>query len=298
MLKRISRMLPLLLLVIVIAAGVACQKTEALSADQVVENMVAAQPDVKSLRLSLDLTADAEGSIEGEATEGSVSLSGTATIDQDSQSMQADFDLVADITGADAMSIDAGAQMYLVGGYLYVKADIADILDMTDMGEMPDMSQMWLKIAVPAEMSASMPGVEDIAGLVESSQVEMVGEEKAGGVACYVLSITPDFEQLEQALASNPLTADMDIELTDMESLLSSMSFKVWVAKDTYYLMKARMVMTVELPSEALGAPEGDDHMTINLTLNMEASQYNQSIDIELPAEAQSALDLSSYLQF
>jgi len=275
-------MLPLLFVVLVLAAGIACQKTEALSADQVVENMVAAQPDVKCLRLSLDLTADAEGSIQGEATGGSISLSGTATIDQDSQSMQADFDLVADITGADATSIDAGAEMYLVDNYLYMKVS------------MPEIPQMWLKMPVTAEISSSIPEVEDIAGLVESSQVEMVGEEKAGGVACYVLSITPDFEQLQQTLADNPLTAEMGIELPDIENLLSSMSFKVWVAKDTYFLMKARIVMSVEMDSAALGTPEGDDYMNVDLTLDLEASQYNQSIDIELPAEAQSAVPIDS----
>jgi hypothetical protein len=120
MLKRLSRVLPLLsvvLVLLVVAVGVACQKTEALTADQVVENTVAAQPDVKSLRLSLDLTADVEGSIDGEVTEGSFALSGTAAVDQNSQSMQAEFDLTADISGADATSIDAGAQLYLVGNY-------------------------------------------------------------------------------------------------------------------------------------------------------------------------------------
>jgi hypothetical protein len=281
MLKRLSRVLPLLsvvLVLLVVAVGVACQKTEALTADQVVENTVAAQPDVKSLRLSLDLTADVEGSIDGEVTEGSFALSGTAAVDQNSQSMQAEFDLTADISGA----IDAGAQLYLVGNYLYMQVS------------MPEIPQMWLKMPVTSEISGSMPTIEDVTGLIDSAQVELVGEDKAGGVDCYVLSIAPDFEQIQQALAGNPLTEQMGIELPDLEDLISSMSFKMWVAKDTYFVMKARMVMSVELTPEALGAPEGDDHLTVNLTLNMEASQYNQSINIELPVEAQSAIPIDS----
>ena len=296
MLKKLSKALPLLFIVLVLAVGVACQKTEALSADQVVEKAVAAQPDAKSLRLSLNMTADVEGSIEGEAAEGSLTLSGTATIDQASQAMQAEFDLIADVTGDEPMSVDAGAQMYLVNGYVYVKANMADILDMTDMEGMPDMSQMWLKIAVPAEMSASIPSMEDVTGIVESAQVEMVKEEKVGGVNCYVLSVVPDLEALQEQLAADPLTAQMGITLPDLEELISDMSFKVWVAKDTYFLMKTQVVMTIEMNAAALGEPEGDDYMIVNLTLTVEASEYNQTGDIVLPTEAQSALDLTSLL--
>ncbi len=291
MLKRLSRMLPLLFLVLVVAAGVACQKTEALSADQVVENVVAAQPDVKSLRLSLDLTADVEGSIDGEATEGSVTLSGTAAMDQTNKSMHADFDLTADVTGAELPSA-AGAEMYLVDNYLYA------LVSMPDVPELAFLSGTWIKLAVPAEITGSIPSMDDIGRLLESSEVEITGEEKVGGVNCYVLSVTPDFEALQEALASNPLTSQMDIELPDFEDLISSMSFKVWVAKDTSFIMKARIVMAVELTPEALGQPEGEDYLNISLTLNMEASQYNQVPAIELPAATQSAFDVSSYLQF
>jgi len=299
MLKRLSKTLPLLLIVLVLAVGVACQKTEALSADQVVANAVAAQPDVKSLRLSLNMTADIEGSIEGEAAEGSVTLSGTATIDQENQGMQAQFDLLADVTGADPMSIDSGAQMYLMNGYLYFKADIADILEMTDMGDMAggfDLSQMWLKLAISDNMSASLPSMEDVTGIIESAQVEMVKEEKVGGVNCYVLSVTPDFEAIQQGLAANPLTAQMNIQFPDMEGLISNMSFKVWVAKDSYFLVKTEVVIAMEMNSAALGDPEGEDYMNVNLTFTLEASDYNKVGGIELPAEAQSALDLTSFI--
>lgn len=293
MLKRLSKALPLLFIVLILAAGVACQKTEALSADQVVEKALAAQPDVKSLRLSMNLAADVEGSMEGEAIEGNLTLSGTAIVDQAAEATKADFDLTLNILGAEPMDIETGAQVYLMNGYLYAKIDMADIAEMAGV---PDMSQMWLKMAVPAEISASMQSMEDVTGLMESAQVEMVGEEKAGGVNCYVLRITPDFEALQQALTANPLIAQAGVELPDMENLISSMSFKVWVAKDTYFLMKSEVSMTLELTPEALGEPEGDDHMTINLTLSLEASEYNKAPSIQLPTEAQTAIDVSNLI--
>jgi hypothetical protein len=186
-----------------------------------------------------------------------------------------------------------------MNGYLYFKADIADILEMTDMGDMtsmPDFSQMWLKIAISENMSAGIPSMEDVTGIIESSQVEMVKEEKVGGVNCYVLSVTPDFEALQQELATNPLTAQMNIEFPDMEGLISDMSFKVWVAKDTYFLMKTEVVVTMAMDSAALGEPDGEDYMNVNLTFTVEASDYNKVGSIELSTEALSAFDLSNFM--
>jgi hypothetical protein len=297
MLKRLSKLVPLMLALLIVTVGLACGESEAMSADQVVLKVLSAQPDAKSMQMSMGLTAEVEGVMEGEAIEGDLTLSGTVDMDQKNKTMYADLDLTTDISGADLSELPsaAGAEMYLVDNYLYAKLSLPS---MPDNQMIALISGTWIKLAVPAEITGSIPSMEDIAGLLESSEVEMVGEEKVGGVNCYVLSVTPDFEALQEALASNPLTSQMDIELPDFENFISSMSFKVWVAKDTYFIMKARIVMTVDLTPEALGQPEGEDNLTINVTLNMEASKYNQVPAIQLPTAAESAFDLSSFLQF
>lgn len=298
MFKKLSRVLPLLLALLIATAGLACSETEALTADEVAQKVLATQPDVKSMRMSMDLTAEVEGSMEGEAIEGSLTLSGRIDMDQENQAMYADLDLTADVTGADLPELPsaAGAEMYLVNNYLYAKLSLPSTTDDPILGAILG---NWIKLAVPADVTGGIPSMDDIAGLLESSEVEMVGEEKAGGVNCYVLSVTPDFEALQEALASNPLTSLMDIDVPEFEDLIDSMSFKVWVAKDSFFIMKALMELTLELTPEGLGELEGDDYINITLTLNMEASHYNQVPAIQLPAGVEeSAWDLSNFLQF
>jgi hypothetical protein len=83
-------------------------------------------------------------------------------------------------------------------------------------------------------------------------------------------------------------------EMPDLESMVQKMTFKVWVAKDTYFLMKAIVGMTLAMDAETMGMAAGEGSANIELSLQLVAHDYNQPISVDLPAEALSAEEGSS----
>jgi len=51
--------------------------------------------------------------------------------------------------------------------------------------------------------------------------------------------------------------------------------------------------MVMELTPEAMGFPEEEGEMTMNITMTLLAYDYNKPISIELPPEAEEALDVT-----
>jgi hypothetical protein len=74
-----------------------------------------------------------------------------------------------------------------------------------------------------------------------------------------------------------------------MDDLISNLSFKVWVAKDTSYVTKIEIALSAHIPSEVLGEAANGAGLDITLTITMEATKFNESVSIDLPAEAQNA---------
>ncbi|MCX5992380.1 MAG: hypothetical protein NTZ04_08690 [Chloroflexi bacterium] len=96
----------------------------------------------------------------------------------------------------------------------------------------------------------------------------------------------PDFEKLQQQL-----TEGANMQLPNLKDMISSFSLNVWVAKDTFFISKAQMEMTLLLTSEVLGTSAGGAEMTLNMILYLQSHDYNQSVSIELPPEALKAIE-------
>ncbi len=125
-----------------------------------------------------------------------------------------------------------------------------------------------------------------IENLLQSTEAESLPNDKVGGVNCYVLDLDADIAAIQQALSQQSSGLD---EVPDMSKLVSNLSIKVWVAKDTSYVTKMEIVLDASIPSEVLGGTAGGEGLDIRLTITMVASDFNKSVAIELPAEAQNA---------
>ena len=77
--------------------------------------------------------------------------------------------------------------------------------------------------------------------------------------------------------------------MPDIDSLISNLSIKVWVAKDTSYVTKIEIVLSANVPPEVLGGTAGGEGLDISLTVTMEMTDVNEAVSIELPAEAENA---------
>ena len=140
-----------------------------------------------------------------------------------------------------------------------------------------------------------------IDSLLQSTEAESLPNDKVGGVNCYVLDLDADIAAIQQALSQQSSGLD---EIPDMSKLVSNLSIKVWVAKDTSYVTKMEIVLAATIPSEVLGGAAGGKGLDISLTITMAASNFNKSVSIQLPTEAQNAtgdgfdlpFDISSFL--
>lgn len=271
--KPVKYLSALLLAVTIVTVCLACSGTEAsLSAEQVLENTLAAQENVDSFRLDATITID----VQSPEAETAISAEANCAVDLADREMEAIADMDIQMTG---FSLSAEMQAYVVDNYTYA---MTSILGQTQ----------WTKQALPAETWQNIENSRyQIEGLLDSVEAEIVKQERLNGVDCYVLELTPDLGELQQALMEQPGIGDAFTEMPDLESMVQNISFRVWVAKDTYFLMKADIDMTLVMDTANMGMPVGEGPATIQLSLQVIASDYNEPISVELPPEAESATE-------
>ena len=73
--------------------------------------------------------------------------------------------------------------------------------------------------------------------------------------------------------------------------MFQGVSVKEWVAKDTYFIMKVEIEMDTELTPEEMGYPGEEGEMSLEASWTIVVSNYNQPISIELPPEAETAIE-------
>lgn len=131
----------------------------------------------------------------------------------------------------------------------------------------------------------------------ELAEVKVLASETIEGIHCYVLQLMPDMEQLWQTVMQQAQVAGEEIlpevDETFLEEVFHSLSVKQWIAKDTYFLTKAEIDMAMELTPEAMGYPEEEGEMAMDISISLLAYNYNQSISIELPPEAEGATEVT-----
>lgn len=279
----VKKILIMLLLLAVVLPAAAC--TVEPSAQEIVDGVIEAWDDVKTQECDMDMTMDMTGEAEGESFEMTMAMSFSGALDIENKEMRADVSTDMTMPEEEAMVMEMA--VYVVGGTGYVMMDV------------PGMDPTWMKADLSAadwgEISEGIEQTGDQIELLKTAQVEVIGSEKVKGVDCYVLRLTPDLEQLwETAMQSSEAaeTGLPDVEEEFIQEMFRDFSVKQWIAKDTYFLMKAEIDMSVELTPEAMGYPEEEGAMTMNIKMSLLCYNYNQPVSIVLPPEAEEATDM------
>lgn len=279
---KLGKSLSFVLLALIITVCLACKGTEAsLSAEQIMEKATAAQADVRSGVLDLDnLTINFQGKSSGSDTGGTISLDGSCAIDQANKEVgaNANANITIGVLGQPSMIMTMGFEMYVVDNYTYT------------MISLPGQKPTWTKQEIPADFWETLTTVESQTDPLDITEVTLIREEKVGDIDCYLLEIAPDFEKLQQLLTQQ-LTEGANMQLPNLKDMISSFSLNVWVAKDTFFISKAQIEMTLLLTSEVLGTSAGGDEITLNMIMDLQAHDYNQPVSIELPPEALKATE-------
>jgi hypothetical protein len=253
------------------------------SAQEIIGAVVESMSDMKTYQFQSDMLMSAAGETGSESFEMNMDMTLSGAVDIENRQMGADILMWMEVPGEGDM--DMGMAVYVVDGMAYTKVNF--------FGE-----DMWMKSAVTDEiwggMSQMVDMIEPYVGLLEAAQVSVTGIEEVGGVDCYVLEVTPDMDQLWQLAMQQVEATDTGISVPT-EGLISEMfrdfSVTQWVSVETFFVHKVVIDMTLEMTPDAMGLPDEDGMLRMDISMYMLVHDYNQPISIILPAGAASAID-------
>lgn len=283
------------LALVMILPFAACGGEELPSSQEVIDSTMEAMEDLRTCRFDMDMAMDMTGEVEGEEMEMAMDIDLNGAMDIENTQMEMDMTMniamSEDMPGVE--DIDMDMEMYLVDNTFYM------MIDSPLMGPEP----MWMKFEMPEEIPGEYWDPTALMELqtefLEALEFEVTGSEIVSGVDCYVLEVTADIGQLWELIVQQveETGLDMDDIPEDFEELLDEMfrnfSLKQWIAKDTYLPAKVEIELDIEFTPEILDVLDADGEITIDASLTMLMYDYNQPVSIELPPEAEEAVDIS-----
>jgi hypothetical protein len=173
-----------------------------------------------------------------------------------------------------------GTEEYMVNDTLYLRLD-----------------GNWTSLKLPfsEDMWSKRNTLEQQVEMLNSSNITMLGIETVDGLACYKIRADIDLasfsSQLSQAGPYQPL------QPLNISSLFNNTSLEAyyWIAEDTHLLKKSEIYESFVFRPQDLGLqPKGPENLEMHMDadISMNFGGYNESIKIELPAEARGAVAL------
>jgi len=265
------------LLLTVILALAACggrDQPQDASAEEIRQSALAAAEDAQTLRF--DTTLSVKLRTKGpQRVDLTVSAVTSGQIDNVARLME------SEMTSTMALPPEAGGRQqtsvtsYVVDDVLYARTAT------------PGQSERWSSQRLQEQGWEDLNQLGHEAEMLRTAQIELLRSDRLRGVDCYVLQLTPDTSSLRQKLARLPgleeLPADAASELDDMIQRFSS---RVWVAQDTFHLLRDETAFTIVLDAEALGPSSGQEgEVTLDAEMRTEFKGHDQPVSIELPPE-------------
>ncbi len=280
-----KKILAMSLVLVMVLSFIACGGEELPPAQEIVDGAIQALDDIRAYEFEMDMTMGMAGEAEGEAFEMTIVTDSSGAFDLANRQMRMDMTMSIVVPGEDEVDIEI--ELYLIDSTGYIMMDVPGTGPVWEKEELSEAD--WEETV--EMLSLAEPQIE----ILETAEVEVIGSEIIGGIDCYVVEITPDMEQFWETVmqqATLGFVEEMGLPMITEEILDEvsySFSAKQWIAKDTYLLMKVETDMVIELTPEAMGSPEEEGEMTIDVAISMLAYNYNQPVSIELPPEAEAS---------
>lgn len=297
MVKKVTVMLMTVVMLVVMSFSfVACEE-ELPTPEEVIEKLVKAHTDVKSyemegnMDMKMVLDIPEEEMSMGIPMEINAAVDINAAFDGANEEMMTAMDIDIDMSGEATMKM--AMEMYLVDGWMYMMMD------------MPMMIPQWKKTEMSysevLEKMESIDFTEMQVELLKSSDIMVAGEEKVDDVECYTIEVSPDMSKLlEILIQQSQLTGDsmfdmpvddFDEMMANIDDMIKSVSAKYWIAKDTYYIVKGDIAFIMEMTPEAMGVPDEEGSISMDVTMFMRLFNYDKPVSIVLPTEAEDAVE-------
>jgi hypothetical protein len=280
--KMLKKVVSVSLLLTIVLSISACNSDKLPSAEEIVAAIMESQERIETYQIDTDMVMIITVESEDETIEMNVEMDYGGSIDI----VNAEAKIVMDIkmTNPELGEIEMSETAYVIDGMMYIGTDFAG-------------DSAWIKAEMPADMLAEMDQVESLTALIETAEITILESEVVNGVDCYVVEVVPDADQLWEYISQQLLFVGEEIEMPDIAAELirkmyDNISVTYYIAKDTHFIMSSSVVMHLELTPEDLGFPEEEGSMTMDITADMLAFDYNQPVSIELPPEAEDAIEV------
>jgi len=281
-----KKVLAIALMLVAILSINAC--TGAPSAERIISNALAAMTSVKTYEMDMTMDMAMAVEVDDEAMAMNITMTGSGACDIENMKMRADFEMDMEMgmpEDPDEIEMKMGMEMYLIDDMMYAMMD------------MPLLGSTWTKSRVPQGQQQELLGsmdIETMVELLEATPVKVMSSDRVNGIDCYLLQLEPDVALLWRLIMQQLELTNMEMPAVDAEiisDLFRHVTVKQWIAHDTYYVIKTEIEIALELTPEAVGEPDEEGVATIEITMIMLMDNYNQPVAIELPPEAEDAVE-------
>ena len=299
-----------------------------LSAEEIQNRSVAAANNVSSYRfdvtmqMNMSIAGEQNGSEVGFTTSATSNGTGAANLSTQSLRMEMtqhtaapDFD-ETNVSNASALpgtaqqGFDTRQTSYLLNGTIYTKTEF--------VGDAPanasNMTQGWMKIELPRQFREMWSQQNQLAQqrqyLNYSEDVERLDDATVDGVETYVLHSSLSGEAMRAVMQDQMASTPFSGMFGEDAITVHAFSATQWLAKDTYYPHRSHVTMnytmrpgrlnfsavagnasntTANASTDAMESAMGNMTFTIDMTMEMAFSGFDEPVTIELPAEARNA---------
>ena len=282
-----KKILVISLVIVLVFTFTACEKQP--SAEEIVGGVTASLDEIKSHKFDVGAALKMAGEAEGEVVELIMEFDLSGAMDIDNKQVKVTITGRVLFPGEDEKEL--ALEMYIIDDLSYI------------MTESPGEGLAWQKQEFSEtdweECIEILGFAQRQVELLQAADISVIGSEKIKGVDCYVLQLTPDdMEQLWKAALEETDPLDMGVPPIPEDVLREafvSFSVKQWVAKDTYFLTKSEIDISMDITPEFMDAIGGRGELAGMRTANIDGNwliyDCNQRVSIVLPPEAKEAVE-------
>lgn len=267
----------ILTIMVTILTGCTDEELTQEEIEQLVNDVLVTNAEVETCKFDMDTFTTIETIGGPDSGEGVMTSHGFGAIDSVNKRMQLVLNMDISVPERDkqTMSIES----HIDGGWMYITMNLPEEEEKQVKMQMPD--DMWDKQSQLEEQSRLLRTAEEVVSL---------GSGNVDGNSCYLVEIVPDANFLNEFLSQIEMPEIEGVEPLDLKfsELIKEMSFKQWIAKDSYLILRSATRVLMEFVPEDVGATEDDfEKVIIDQTSEMSFYDFNEAVSIEIPEEAQ-----------
>jgi hypothetical protein len=251
--------------------------TTAPNAQDIAAKTLKAAENLKTLKFTMDFSMTLDFPTSQSVRTMKMQQNATGSINVPNKEMALDIDMTMDMSGQGNQSISA--ELYSRDGWMYMKSIL------------PGGKTQWNKMKLTDELWNQQSKLSGMTDLLKSPiNLDLVASEKINGIDCFVLNITPNASSISNWMSGNLQTGQTTNPGINSTSDFGNIVVKEWIAKDTYLLVKQQISLKMNSSQTTTGT-SGTGGMIMDATLTY--FDYGKPVTIQLPSEALTAPEIT-----